>query len=65
MPLIRAFWKQQISDLEANLIYKASSRTARANERNPVMKKKQNKAKTPPHTHTYNLIPEKQMQISA
>lgn len=63
MPLIRAFWRQQISDLEANLIYKASSRTARANERNPVMKKKQNKAKTPP-PHTYNLIPEKQMQIS-
>jgi hypothetical protein len=32
-----------ISEFEASLVYKVSSRTARATERNPVSKKKTNK----------------------
>jgi hypothetical protein len=32
-----------ISEFEASLVYKVSSRTARAIQRNPVSKKKQNK----------------------
>jgi hypothetical protein len=40
---------KQISEFEANLVYKVSSRTARATQRNPVSKnkkqKKQNKQK--------------------
>jgi hypothetical protein len=31
---------RQISELEASLVYKVSSRTARATQRNPVLKKK-------------------------
>jgi hypothetical protein len=34
-----------ISELEASLVYKVSSRTARATQRNPVFKNKQNKTK--------------------
>jgi hypothetical protein len=38
---------RQISEFEASLIYRVSSRTARATQRNPVSKKKQtNKQKT-------------------
>jgi hypothetical protein len=36
---------RQISDLEASLVYKVSSRTARAIQRNPVSKKKKKKKK--------------------
>jgi hypothetical protein len=37
---------RQISEFEASLVYRVSSRTARATERNPVSKKtKQNKTK--------------------
>jgi hypothetical protein len=39
---------RQISEFEASLVYKVSSRTARAIQRNPVLKKqktKQNKTK--------------------
>jgi hypothetical protein len=37
---------RQISEFEASLVYKVSSRTARATQRNPVSKKtKQNKTK--------------------
>jgi hypothetical protein len=32
-----------ISEFEANLVYKVSSRTARATQRNPVLKKKRKK----------------------
>jgi hypothetical protein len=41
MPLIPAFGgrDRQISEFEASLIYRASSRTARATWRNPVLKK--------------------------
>jgi hypothetical protein len=34
---------RQISEFEASLVYKVSSRTARAIQRNPVWKKKKNK----------------------
>jgi hypothetical protein len=34
-----------ISDFEASLVYKVSSRTARATQRNPVLKKKKKKIK--------------------
>jgi hypothetical protein len=36
---------RRISEFEASLIYKVSSRTARAIQRNPVSKTKQNKTK--------------------
>ena len=55
MPLIPALGRQ-ISEFEASLVYKVSSRTARPIQRNPVSKnknkqtnkqnKKQNKTKT-------------------
>jgi hypothetical protein len=34
-----------ISEFEASLVYRVSSRTARATQRNPVSKNKQNKTK--------------------
>jgi hypothetical protein len=43
---------RQISEFEASLVYKLSSRTARAIQRNPVSKNKnknKNKNKTEPH----------------
>jgi hypothetical protein len=46
MPLIPALGGRgrQISEFEASLVYRMSSRTARATQRNPVLKKKkQNK----------------------
>jgi hypothetical protein len=36
---------RRISEFEASLVYKVSSRTARAIQRNPVSKNKQNKTK--------------------
>jgi hypothetical protein len=36
---------RQISEFEASLVYKVSSRTARAIQRNPVSKKKKEKKK--------------------
>ena len=40
-PLIPAFRKQRQADLcEASLVYRASSRTARVTQRNPVFKKR-------------------------
>jgi hypothetical protein len=36
---------RQISEFKASLVYKVSSRTARATQRNPVSKNKQNKTK--------------------
>jgi hypothetical protein len=45
MPLIPALGDRgrQISEFEASLVYKGSSRTARAVQRNPVSKKQTNK----------------------
>jgi hypothetical protein len=50
---------RQISEFEASLVYRVSSRTARAIQRNPVSKKqnktknkKQNKTKIPGNTAT-------------
>ena len=52
MPLIPAVRRQRqvdVCEFEASLVYRVSSRTARATERNPVLKKKtkpnQNKTK--------------------
>ena len=42
-PLILILWRQRQADLcefKASLVYRASSRTARATQRNPVLKKK-------------------------
>lgn len=40
-------------DLRVGLVYKASSRTARAiTQKNPVLKKKGGEGHEPPHTHT-------------
>jgi hypothetical protein len=36
---------RRISELEASLVYRVSSRTARATQRNPVSKKKKKKKK--------------------
>ena len=38
--------RQEISEFEASLVYRVSSRTARAIQRNPVEKKQTNKQKT-------------------
>jgi hypothetical protein len=46
---------RQISEFEASLVYRVSSRTARATQRNPVSKK-QNKTK--PTTTTKKTNPE-------
>jgi hypothetical protein len=48
---------RQISEFEASLVYRVSSRTARAIQRNPVSKKqkqKQNKTKQTTTTTTKN-----------
>jgi hypothetical protein len=37
---------RQISEFKASLVYKVSSRTARAIQRSPVLKNKQTKTKT-------------------
>jgi hypothetical protein len=46
MPLIPALGRQRrrISEFEASLVYKVSSRTARATQRNPVSKNKTNRS---------------------
>jgi hypothetical protein len=46
-PLIPALGRQRqaISELEASLVYRVSSRTARATQRNPVLKKEKKKKK--------------------
>jgi hypothetical protein len=36
---------RQISEFEASLVYRVSSRTARTTQRNPVLKKKKKKTK--------------------
>jgi hypothetical protein len=49
VPLIPAVRRQRqvdVCEFEASLVYRVSSRTARATERNPVLKKKQNQTRT-------------------
>jgi hypothetical protein len=41
---------RQISEFEASLVYRVSSRTARATQRNPVLKKKNKQTKNPQKT---------------
>jgi hypothetical protein len=48
MSLIPAHGKQWISEFEASLVYKVSSRTARAIQRNSVLKNKNKKNKKTP-----------------
>jgi hypothetical protein len=43
---------RRISEFEASLVYKVSSRTARAIQRNPVSKKQKTNKQTPPPTTT-------------
>ena len=43
IPVLRRQRQANLSDLEASLVYRASSRTARATQRNPVSKKKKKK----------------------
>jgi hypothetical protein len=47
MPLIPVLWQAEAdrSEFKASLVYRVSSRTARATKRNPVSKTKQNKTK--------------------
>jgi hypothetical protein len=47
MPLIPALGRQQQADseFEASLVYRVSSRTARATQRNPVSKKQKKERK--------------------
>jgi hypothetical protein len=44
---------RRISEFEASLVYRVSSRTARAIQRNPVSKKKEEEKKRETHTHTH------------
>jgi hypothetical protein len=43
MPLIPALGRQRISEFKASLVYRVSSRTARATQRNRVSKKQNKK----------------------
>jgi hypothetical protein len=48
---------RRISEFEASLVYKVSSRTARAIQKNPVSKnQKQNRTKKGHETHFYNVF---------
>ena len=44
-PLIPALRRQRISEFKARLVYKVSSRTARATQRNPASKQQQQQQK--------------------
>jgi hypothetical protein len=54
---------RQISEFEASLVYKVSSRTARAIQRNPVSKTKQNKTKNKNETKTEKRIKGKLLEM--
>jgi hypothetical protein len=56
---------RQISEFEASLVYKVSSRRARAIQRNPVLKKKQkkpNKTNNNGHNEIHTLTPGAEMK---
>jgi hypothetical protein len=46
---------RRISEFEASLVYKVSSRTARATQRNPVSKNQKSKQKTKNKTKKWKL----------
>jgi hypothetical protein len=48
---------RQISEFKASLVYKVSSRTARAIQRNPVSKKPKKKKKKKKKNHTRDKTP--------
>jgi hypothetical protein len=48
---------RQISEFKANLVYRVSSRTARAIQRNPVSKNKTKKTKTKQNKQTNKKKP--------
>jgi hypothetical protein len=52
-PLIPALGRQrqEISEFETSLVYRVSSRTGRATQRNPVSKKQKNKKKKKERTN--------------
>ena len=60
MPLILAFGgrDRQISEFEASLVYKVSSRTARAIQRNPASKN-ENQTKTKPTSRIFTYFRKK------
>jgi hypothetical protein len=51
MPLIPALGRQRQVDFEASLVYRVSSRTARAIQRNPVLKNQKKKKKKKSCSH--------------
>jgi hypothetical protein len=57
-PLIPAPGRQRrrISEFEASLVYKVSSRTARATQRKPVLKNKQTNKQTKKKTKPQDLL---------
>jgi hypothetical protein len=59
-PLIPAFWRQRqaISEFEASLVYKVSSRTARATQRNPVSKnqRERERERIEKNKHSTNIL---------
>jgi hypothetical protein len=48
---------RQIPEFEASLVYRVSSRTARATQRNPVSKKQTNKQTQQGHTYLIKAMP--------
>jgi hypothetical protein len=48
---------RQISEFEAGLVYKVSSRTVRTTQRNPVSKKTKNKKNPKTNKQTKTIIP--------
>ena len=57
VPLIPALWRQRllISEFKVSLLYRASCRTARTIQRNPVLNNKTNKRKKKKNQKTKNL----------
>jgi hypothetical protein len=49
-----------ISEFEASLVYRASSRTARSAQRNALLKNQKNKTKNPPKKQTTIIMKKQQ-----
>jgi hypothetical protein len=68
MPLIPAFRRQRIYEFEASLVYRVSSMTARATQRNPVSKNKtktKNKTKNKKQKQTNKQTNKKNCYLNA